>query len=167
MQIGRGHIHSSEQTKRIYKVVALPAFDMLGRIKATDPGGFLNLFDALCIDDRGTRLGISPNSFAFGFSQGCQQTKPGAFQAQAAKMVEQPFARAGSWLEGSAKGSPCAAQRRSHQRWSVAGVLVVCHVWAWQVSVIADMSIPHQTDCWDSSFQSITWPFLCYFQNTL
>ena len=33
-----------------------------------------------------------------------------------------------------------------------------------------DMSTPHQIDCWDnlySSFQSITWPFLCHFQNTL
>ncbi len=56
-QAGTGHLsHRAErqgsQTRRranqsvFYKDVALPAFDMLVRIKATDPGGFLNRFDA-------------------------------------------------------------------------------------------------------------------------
>jgi hypothetical protein len=44
------------------------AFHALVRIKPTDPGGFLYRFDALGIDDRCTRLGVSPDSFPFSFS---------------------------------------------------------------------------------------------------
>lgn len=88
MHISRGYINREQQAKRIHQNMALAAFHMFVGIKAADPGRFLDGLDALRIHDRRARLGISPNSFAFDFPQGCHQTKPGAFETQTPEMVE-------------------------------------------------------------------------------
>jgi hypothetical protein len=46
VEIGRRDIHSEEKTKRIHQNVALASFHAFMRIEATDPGRFLNRFDA-------------------------------------------------------------------------------------------------------------------------
>jgi hypothetical protein len=51
------------------------SFDMLVRVKSTDPSGFLDGFHALGIDDRRTRLGIPADPFAFSFSQSREQAR--------------------------------------------------------------------------------------------
>jgi hypothetical protein len=67
--------------------MALASFHAFMRIESADPGGLLNGFDALRIHDGRTGLRVPPDPFAFSLSQGRQQTKPGAFEAQVAKMV--------------------------------------------------------------------------------
>lgn len=57
-----------EKTKRIHQNVALTSFHAFMRIEATDPGRFLNRFDALRIHDGSTGLGIPPDPLTFGFS---------------------------------------------------------------------------------------------------
>jgi hypothetical protein len=81
VQIGGGHVHSQEQTECIHEDMAFASFHMFVRIEATDPGRFLNRFDALCIDDRCARLDISPDSLTFGFPENREQSKPRAFEA--------------------------------------------------------------------------------------
>jgi hypothetical protein len=56
MQVGRGNIDRKQQAKCIYEDVPLTPLHMFVRIKPTDPSGFLDRFDALCIDDRCARL---------------------------------------------------------------------------------------------------------------
>jgi hypothetical protein len=68
VQIGGSHVCSQEKTECIHENMAFAAFHALVRIKPTDPSGFLNCFDALRIDDRRTRLGVSPDPFTFSFS---------------------------------------------------------------------------------------------------
>ncbi len=93
MEIGRGDIHCKQQAKRIDKNMTFAAFHALVPIKPADPGGFLNRLDALCIDDRGARLHVSPHAFAFSTPQGCEQAKPGAFETQPSEMVEHRLPR--------------------------------------------------------------------------
>src|SRR5260370_22319015 len=69
------------------------SFDMLVRVKSTDPSGFLDGFHALGSDDRRTRLGIPDDPFAFSFSQGREQAKPGALEAQAREMIKDGLPR--------------------------------------------------------------------------
>jgi hypothetical protein len=93
VQISGSDIHSQEKTECIHENMAFAAFHALVRIKPTDPGGFLHRFDALRINDRRTRLGVSPNSFTFSFPQRCKQAKPDALEAQAPEMVEHGLPR--------------------------------------------------------------------------
>lgn len=129
------------------------------RIEATDPGRFLNRFDADAASMMARlRWGFLPtrSRSASRSTVSSRNQVPGI--AQTAKMVEHRLEGAGSWLEGSAKGSPCAAQRRSHRRWFAMGELVVSLAWAREGDSVADTPTPHQIDCWDnwySSFQSI------------
>jgi hypothetical protein len=86
--ISRGDVDRERKAKRINEDVALRAFHVLVRIKAADPGGFLNGLDALRIHDRRTRLRVLSNPFAFGTPQSREQSKPGAFEAQTAKVIK-------------------------------------------------------------------------------
>ncbi len=81
MEIGWGDINREQQAQGIDKDVALTSFHTLMSIKATDPGRFLDRLDTLRIHDRCARLRILAHSLAFGFSQGREQAKPGAFEA--------------------------------------------------------------------------------------
>ena len=88
VEISRRHVHGQKQTERIDEDMALASFHACMRIESAEPGGLLNGFDALRIHDGRTGLRVPPDPFAFSRSQGRQQTKPGAFEAQVAKMVE-------------------------------------------------------------------------------
>ncbi|GHO60372.1 hypothetical protein KSB_88470 [Ktedonobacter robiniae] len=77
----RGDINRQEEAKRIHENVAFASFHPFVRIKPADASRFLDGFHTLRIDDRRTRLGVPPNSLAFGFSQDREEAKPRAFEA--------------------------------------------------------------------------------------
>jgi hypothetical protein len=93
VEISRRHVHGQKQNERIDWDMTLASFHECMRIESADRGGLLNGFDALRIQDGRTGLRVPPEVFAFSRSQGRQQTKPGAFEAQVAKMVEPSFCK--------------------------------------------------------------------------
>jgi hypothetical protein len=93
VEISRRQVHGQKQNEHIDEDMALASFHAWMRIESADRGGLLNGFDALRIQDGRTGLRVPPEVFAFSRSQGRQQTKPGAFEAQVAKMVEPSFCK--------------------------------------------------------------------------
>ena len=98
MQISGSDIHSQEKAKRVHEDMAFASFHALVRIEATDPGRFLNGFDALRIDDRCARLGISPDSLTFDFPKSRKQPKPGAEDREADENDKRRFERRGKFV---------------------------------------------------------------------
>ncbi len=98
VQISGSDIHSQEKAKRVHEDMAFASFHALVRIEATDPGRFLNGFDALRIDDRCARLGISPDSLTFDFPKSRKQPKPGAEDREADENDKRRFERRGKFV---------------------------------------------------------------------
>ncbi len=89
VQTGRDHIDREEQVEHINQDVALTFFHTFVSVKTADPGGFLDDLDA---DPASmiAALGCAflPTRSRSAPTPGSEQSKPGAFEAQAANVIE-------------------------------------------------------------------------------
>jgi hypothetical protein len=95
-----------------------------------------------------------------------QQERPGPFETEASKVVEDGLPRREIGWQIAKGGSWRAERRRSHRKWHAGAGLVACHVWAREEDGVAAFPTPLRFDClgkWFSSIQFITREVLCPF----
>ncbi len=88
VHIGGGHVDGDGNAQRINQQVPLTALDVFMGIKAADPSRLLDGLDALRVHDGGAGMRVPSLPFTFGPVQCSQQERPGPFEAQAPKVIE-------------------------------------------------------------------------------